>query len=282
MFLNRMRLKSLFEHTQFISSIGLQAFDYVLGFVSLIHSFAIRPLRSKRKKTLAIVHVGKCGGTSVRQAVKKSRVVKNRYIRVRRFHFEKPYFSDDFDYLFVLRSPLRRAVSAFNYRHAHVVQLGTEATRFEGEREVLLNFESLSDLAEIVISDGEVLPEGLAAWSRIHHLGDESFETYLDPLVTQISKEQIFGVFLTNRLGSDIRRKLFVKPVKRRDSSQFPRPGDKRLTSLAEQNLRALLAKDFSLLVALTEKLGLRQRRAMSVELELDAENKRVQRTRRG
>ena len=63
------------------------------------------------KKKFIFIHIGKCGGTSL------SNLFKSNYSFVKIYHEERPQLKlqKNRQYFFVVRNPLRRFVSAFNY-----------------------------------------------------------------------------------------------------------------------------------------------------------------------
>lgn len=195
-----------------------------------------------------MVHIGKCAGSSVRMSLRASRRVKNLYVSVDRYHFEKPPYSEAFDYIVVVRNPIARAISAFNYRAYHVIQTGSERDRFEGEYESLARYGTLNRLAEDLYVQGELNEEAVSAWSSIHHLGDESFQYYLDGLLERVRPEQIFGILPVEDLERYVRCALGVKVVKKRVTANKVPDDMKELSLVARANLRRYLDSEFSVL----------------------------------
>ena len=89
-------------------------------------------------KTLHFIHIGKCGGSSLQEAIKLSPVVQN-YEKVFRSHVGGFKFVENCDYLIVIRNPIERAISAFSWRKKLVVldEHPEQVVRFPGEREIL-------------------------------------------------------------------------------------------------------------------------------------------------
>lgn len=203
-----------------------------------------------------MVHVGKCAGSSVRQLVRDSPVVRAQFNHVKRFHFEQPIYNRNSRYLFVVRNPIQRAISAFNYRYFHVVLNGTESDRFAGEHEVLARYGSLESLANKLYSGGKVNKSVLSDWSRIHHLGDESFEFYLQPLIGRLRANQVFGVLAAEFLDEDSERVLGIQSITKRSTSDKIPDSMKSLSASARANLSRFLEPDYVLLEQLLEIAG--------------------------
>lgn len=70
---------------------------------------------------LNVVHVGKCGGTSIKAAVGKSDLLSGMFNEIIYDHFQKVKYSQEHAYLLIIRNPIDRAVSAFNWRRHLVV-----------------------------------------------------------------------------------------------------------------------------------------------------------------
>jgi len=225
-----------------------------VGFSRIVSSFRSRLRREASAQVLYFVHIGKCGGSSLRRAVSKSRIVKNRFVGVQRFHFEKPIPNAKASYLFAVRNPIDRAISAFNYRRESIRRGGEE--KHPGEREVFNSYPTLNELAEAVISNGHVNEGVFESWNRVHHLGDESIAFYLEDLMPTLSKEQVFGIVSVERFNEDSQRLLGVSPGHRRNNRKNVPDADLALSTLGRQNLSTLLERDFELLEQLLDLVG--------------------------
>lgn len=197
------------------------------------------------RRDLLFVHVGKCGGSTVRQALRESPILERDFRRLRRYHFEAPPLERTAKYLFVTRDPIERAISAFNYRYYHVVMNGREVGRFAGEHEVLLKYGNLNSLAENLFVSGSISAEVVDDFNHIHHLGDESLSFYLKSLLPGIKESQVVGVLRTEKLDLDIMETLGVAVERKRVTSNKVAPEMKYLSPLALSNLRQLLVDDY-------------------------------------
>ena len=109
----------------------------------------VKPYRKLCRKIgippkFCLIHIGKCGGTSLKKALKVSR----RFPGIETVHIQKPVFSSKTRYIIVARDPISRCVSAFNWRYQKVIIRKTELNRFPGEAQVLEKYSTLSNLAE--------------------------------------------------------------------------------------------------------------------------------------
>lgn len=129
----------------------------------------------KNEKKLVFIHIGKCGGTSTISSLKKN----NKNIRI--YHEERPpiFRSNKDKYFFIVRNPLARFVSAFNYSKsiidfdlnsikedklslencpapANIRERIRNGIAFSKSYDNLINyFETANDLAESIYSSNE-------------------------------------------------------------------------------------------------------------------------------
>ncbi len=223
----------------------------VTSFPALLQSSLRRPFRDLQPRKLFLVHIGKCGGSSLRDATKKSRVVKNLFVGVRRFHFEEPEYSEMASYLFAIRNPILRTESAYYYRRSLLERGGQEKRK--GEKRVFATYQSFNELAEALFDGSQTNRAALNAWNAIHHLGDESIYFYLNRLVPKLSRRQIFGIVSPEHFDSAIPRLLGVTAPRKRITRTKTNSRRAPLTPLAHANLERLLTKEFQQLKALFE-----------------------------
>lgn len=202
--------------------------------------------------SLIYIHIGKCGGMSLWDAINQSAVVRSQFSSISRVHIVKPPALRKAKYLVVIRNPVDRALSAFNWRYKLVVKDAAQRGRFEGEYEVLSRYGTLNSLAESLYSGGTLNPDVASDFCTIHHL-KENISFYLSELLEEISPEQIYAVLVTEFLDEDIRRYLSVEPEVRRNENKTLTNEERLCLSYSgRSNLRMLLAKDY----AAVEKLA--------------------------
>jgi len=201
--------------------------------------------------TLIYIHIGKCGGASLNSAISASQRLADEFRYITRVHIEKPEFRPSARYLIVLRNPISRALSAFNWRYRLVVEESSQDSRFSGEFDVLRKYGTMNSLAENLYVRGE-LDEGVADEFRtIHHL-KEDISFYLSDLLEELTSKQIFGVLMQENLDSDIEALLGVVNETRIHSN---RPGEDSeklyLSEIARSNLKTFLNADYEAIMSL-------------------------------
>ena len=205
----------------------------------------LNPVRDD-ESSLIFVHIGKCGGKSLHDAIERSPVIRDRFLRVERIHIAKPPAFQKARYLFVVRNPISRAISAFNWRYKLVVETGAQKDRFEGEYETLETYGTLNALGEALYQrDGAASSRAARDFRRIHHL-KEDIAFYLSDLLPTLSAGQVFATMTTEMLDDDIARVLKIGDTKRIHANNHATPGARTLLSpVAAQNLRRFLADDY-------------------------------------
>jgi hypothetical protein len=100
-----------------------------------------------RGPILQYIHVGKCAGRSLWEAIKVSPVVSARFSVVHKVHVRRPTRRRADRYLIAVRNPISRALSAFNWRYWLVVETENQASRFPNEMRILRYYGNLNNLA---------------------------------------------------------------------------------------------------------------------------------------
>lgn len=211
---------------------------------------------------LIYIHIGKCGGASVRHAIENSADMKRRFRSVSTVHVMKPPILRKSRYIIVVRNPISRALSAFNWRYKLVVETEAQRHRLPGEYEALTRYGTLNAMAEALYVDGLLVQTTAAEFRRIHHL-KEDIAFYLSDLLTTISVEQIYAVLTTEFLDLDIERYLSVSVTRRTHENRSSLEANRLwLSDTARENLRRFLNEDYAVLGTLSEMVDLdRERR---------------------
>lgn len=162
-----------------------------------------------------------------------------------RIHVRKPPVLRNAKYLVVVRDPITRAKSAFDWRRHILVREGKQLDKFPGEYEALKHYATFNELAEELLSDGKVVHNAAEAFRSIHHLR-EDISFYLSNLLENIRVEQLFSVMRNERLATDMREILGVhERVHLNENPRDPRKEPELLSEKAENNLRVFLADEY-------------------------------------
>lgn len=219
----------------------------------MLNKFASSTVRrwNDAKSTLIFVHIGKCGGASVVRALQESPVVKKEFKRVIKSHIEKPPIMKHAQYMVVVRNPIQRAISAFNWRYKLVVNEAVQKDRFQGEYDILRRYGTINNLAQSLYKEGKPVSCSVQDFNTIHHL-NESISFYLNELLLSIDKSQLRWVLAKETLDTDIFSMLGVSNSYRVHEHGKHLEGDQKyLSREAYRNLRCFLKADYDALDSL-------------------------------
>lgn len=153
-----------------------------------------------------LVHVGKCGGISV---VVELQAHGFRFDHV---HMRRPTYAADRRYVVLVRDPVSRFVSAFNWRKhllgndllpgAHTAD-AIGRLRHRAERELLAEFQDVNAFAERLTCPTGFDVSALSTLMQLIGHVPQGFSWYLDDLLAAIAPGQLAGVIATERLADD-------------------------------------------------------------------------------
>ena len=208
----------------------------------------------KMYPALNVVHIGKCGGSTVRLAIAQSELLAKKFGKVKFTHISQVKYSQHEKYLIVIRNPIARAISAFNWRYHLVVETEQQRERFKGEWHILKKYLTLNSISERLYSlDSESLNQDVSReFKVIHHLR-EDISFYLSEMLEQLRPGQVYGIIKQHSLAADcsllLGPNVNIQHEKRHGDTILP--SKKELSGLARRNLRRYLYKDFSCILKL-------------------------------
>lgn len=139
-----------------------------------------------------LVHIGKCGGVSV------NKILTHNNIIFKSIHMSKIIFNNDDKYVILIRNPIQRFISAFNWRYKLVVIDKLQENRFVNEKQTLEYYNSVNNLAEN-INKFDINK------NYIHHI-KENINFYLHDFLKNCKKENILGIITTENINYDIKQ----------------------------------------------------------------------------
>lgn len=206
------------------------------------------PLRNGLKRIwnllsppLVMIHVGKCAGGSVRTALSSVG------IRFEEIHIQPFRIARGRRYLILLREPVSRMISAFNYRRKLLVEQEIEWDRFPGELEVLQRYSTLDELAECLFDDqGNKNEDAFADLNKLHHC-KENIAYYFQEITLMDLTPMVKGVLFQENLQSDFVR-VFRVPVDMGHEKKIGHSMPTTLSALGERNLIRALSADYEII----------------------------------
>lgn len=189
---------------------------------------------------LVLIHVGKCGGSTVNSELKE-----NGFTFIEK-HVCKVKFDSKKKYIIVIRNPISRFISAFNWRYKLVVKDGSQRNRFKGEYEILKKFNNVNTLAENLFDEKGIRFDFNENY--IHHL-KEDINYYIGDFLKACNSENIRFVISTETLNQDMDECFGIKVNKheKKNKSEY------FLSEKAILNLRKFLVEDYNCINKLYE-----------------------------
>ena len=192
-----------------------------------------------------LIHIGKCGGSTVVKELKR----KN--IKFTEKHICKVKFNKTKDYIIVIRNPISRYISAYNWRYKLVIQDKVQENRFEGEKTHLEKYKTANQLAESIYdSNGNQVLDFQNRNFYIHHL-KEDINYYIGDLLNKCKPENIKVVIATETLNDDMYEFFNIRVTSHEKKNAKNK--DQELSELAYRNLKKYLIKDYDCIDLLRE-----------------------------
>lgn len=196
-------------------------------------------------KQLIFIHIDKCGGTSLWHSIQNSQIIKSKFSHIFKLHAEKPLILKKAKYLIVIRNPIKRAISAFNWRFYLSQKDEAQRQRFEGEWEILNKYKVLNNLAEELYVNDVLNAEVSKEFQKIHHI-KQNIAFYLSELLLNITSDQIFCVLSTETISEDIVNHLKITDVKKfYENKKFTNDTNRHLSENAYKNLKRFFHDDY-------------------------------------
>ena len=206
-----------------------------------------------KETTLIYIHIGKCGGTTLLKSLKASSKTK-KYLQKITIHLHKPPIMKKAKYAIVIRNPIKRAISAYNWRYNHVIKNNGKTNILRGEYKVLSKYKNINELAENLFINNKANKKAHKDFRKIRHLR-EDISFYLKDLLPKISKKQIFAVFSTEGLNHDIYKILKVKNNSYENMNHHKTtPNNKKLSKFGYKNLKKFLVEDYNCIEKILDK----------------------------
>lgn len=143
-----------------------------------------------------LIHIGKCCGSSIRNELKKNNYkFKLKHVK----QANKINFNKNKNYVILIRNPIERFISAYNWRYHLLINCKKQENRFDGEKETLIKSKNINNLIKILKEDINFLDN-----NYIHHI-KENIESYLGKLLQKCSSKNILAVICTETLEEDLK-----------------------------------------------------------------------------
>jgi len=184
---------------------------------------------------LVVIHIGKCGGSTVKDELKLHNI---KYSEV---HVKKAIYEPDKKYIIVIRNPIKRFISAFNWRYHLVCDSKIQKNRFKNEKNILCKYKNIDELCDDLKYDNFIFNGKPNSDNYIHHLKEDIY-FYLKNFINECPKKQIFGVICTETLSEDMKNIFNIDVTKNENDN---RKYKKKITSENYKILKSYLKNDY-------------------------------------
>lgn len=209
------------------------------------HNTSILSLLRADDSNVILIHIGKCGGTTVKKEFRAAGY------NFRPWHIKKVVYNPTKKYIIVIRNPIERFISAFNWRYKLVVESEAQKDRFPGEYERLKKYGSVNTLAEAIYdSEGHKVLKLKTPEHYIHHI-KEDIVFYLGKFLNHCAPEDILSVMTTPDIKRDL--ELNFNIVTERIDNENSDSSKEALSDLALNNLLKHLRPDYKCIEKLNE-----------------------------
>ena len=198
---------------------------------------------------LHVIHVGKCGGSTITELINSCNTVTSRYQHIYFSHVEGFKFFENCDYVLCLRNPIARAISAFAWRRKLVLvdSHPNQVNRFSGELNVFQRYSNFAEMLELLyLESDDTLDQYVARdFNLIHHLR-ENIHFYLSPLENILSSSNLLGIICQETLSEDCLQLFGIhvgQTFRRYNISKSDQVGV--LSPRAIKNLKRYLSDDY-------------------------------------
>lgn len=173
----------------------------------------------KKNEIFTFIHIGKCGGSTVRTYLKKNKFKFNK-IHTKKFKsyngdnikINEVKFSKDYKYLITIRNPIERFISAFKWWYNR--NFIAKDKRRKNEIKIFNKYKTLENLIINLKENKNLINGNFRSDNYIGHL-KEDINYYLGSILDNCNKNDIIGVICKETLDKDIQNILNIKLEKK-------------------------------------------------------------------
>ena len=148
---------------------------------------------------LVIIHVGKCGGSTVRSEL------ESKNVKFSTIHVREAIYEPNKNYVIVIRNPIKRFISAFNWRYYLVCD--SKIQKNKNEEKFLNKYKNVDNLCNAIEINSDIMNEST------HHIVMDIY-FYLKTFIKKCPKKQILGVICTETLKDDMKNIFDIDVIK--------------------------------------------------------------------
>tara|TARA_B110000261_G_scaffold60978_1_gene71749 strand:- start:4240 stop:4845 length:606 start_codon:yes stop_codon:yes gene_type:complete len=176
---------------------------------------------------LVIIHVGKCGGSTVCDEL------RSKNVKFSTIHVREAIYEPNKNYVIVIRNPIKRFISAFNWRYYLVCD--SKIQKNKNEEKFLNKYKNVDNLCNAIEINSDIMNEST------HHIVMDIY-FYLKTFIKKCPKKQILGVICTETLKDDMKNIFDIDVIKHaKNNSKY----NKIITDKSYEILKTYLKNDY-------------------------------------
>ena len=188
---------------------------------------------------LVIIHIGKCGGSTV------SSELRSKNVKFAQIHITEAIYEPNKNYVIVIRNPIKRFISALNWRYYLVCDSKIQENRFKNEKNILNQYKNLDNLCNDLEINHDIFNGSPSSGNYIHHLREDIY-FYLKSFIQKCPKKQILGVICTETLKDDMKNIFDIDIIKHeKNNSKYNSKYNKIITDKSYEILKTYLKNDY-------------------------------------
>ena len=187
---------------------------------------------------LVIIHIGKCGGSTVCNELESNN------IKFSNIHIREAIYTPNNKYVILIRNPIKRFISAFNWRYYLVCDSKTQENRFDNEKNILNQYKNVDNLCHDLEINPDIFNGSSSSGNYIHHLKEDIY-FYLKSFIKKCPKKQILGVICTETLKDDMKKIFNIDLVKHENNNH---KYNKIITDKSYEILKTYLKNDYMII----------------------------------
>ena len=220
-------------------------------------------MKDIKDKKLTLIHIGKCGGSTIRSFLKYKTDLKFCQIHEDRFVNEDKkvikeqkyiLYNPKLHYLILIRNPIERFISAFKFNYYRQFINKKRKSKVLNNIYEKYNFR-LKNMILGLKKNKNIFNGSKYSSNYINHLS-EDINYYLGDILNKCTKKDIFGVICTETINDDV-KKLFGIKLKAHEKNMekitFPDNFDYTLDDNTRKILKDYLKKDYECIDKLYE-----------------------------
>lgn len=186
-------------------------------------------------ENLVVIHIGKCGGKTVKIELNVHKIKHSK------IHIREANYQPNTNYVIVIRNPIKRFISAFNWRYYLVCDTNVQKNRFVNEKNILNEYKNVDNLCNELKTNHNIFNGDPSSGNYIHHLREDIF-FYLKNFIKECPKKHIIGIICTETIGKDMKNIFNIEITKHENNNSTY---NKTITDESYETLKSYLKNDY-------------------------------------